>query len=78
MFAKVTIEYNGKIYESDKTEFNEKEPVEMDLLEQLETQTRNIVTGKCTYFKMVNEGKETFFPADVLKKSIISIVKTDI
>ena len=69
MKISLKLEYKEKVYESDVGEINESQYKEtVKLIEQ-------IASGKVGYFSFHNKGVEYYFPEDIIKQSIILIIK---
>ena len=64
----ININFKGTDYLSDYTDFNKEQQ------EQLEKLLKTAAEGKLTYMQFESANKLLFFPADIIKQSILSLV----
>lgn len=65
----VQIEYKDNVYLSDEVEMNETE------LNKLETDVIKSVSGQVESFAIKQGNNELYFGAEILKKSVITIIE---
>lgn len=70
MKISVSIEYRGKEYNSDIREFTEGE------FEEFQSIINNIMQSNVRFFNMDIDGQVVYFGEEVLKHSILTIIKT--
>lgn len=64
----ININFKGTDYLSDYDEFNKEQE------EELEKLLKTAAQGKLTYIQFNSANKLMFFPADIIKQSILSLV----
>lgn len=71
MNIQIKIEYNGKEYLSDKDSCTAK------VYDEVQKTMGNAVCGSLEFLIITSQGNETFLGTEILKQSIITIIKSE-